>query len=184
VTLPFSTHSIPGAGGVFKEDPDDFAVDELPAYEPSGEGEHLFLWVHKRGRSTPEVARALARHLGIPERAVSWAGLKDRQASTRQYFCVPSKVEGALMGFVLPGVEVLRATRHRNKLKTGHLRGNRFTLVLREVRDLGAATAALELLVARGVPNFFGEQRFGRDGENAARGKQILQAGGRHRDRF
>lgn len=182
--LPYLTAGVPPAGGSFKAAPEDFEVEELPAYEPNGEGEHLFLWVQKRGRSTPEVAKALARHLGLQERDVSWAGLKDRQALTRQYLCVPSKVEAKLAGFTLPGVEVLRAARHRNKLKSGHLRGNRFRLVLRGVVDVEAARAALALLAARGVPNFFGDQRFGQDRENAARGKQILQAGGRHRDRF
>lgn len=183
--LSFLTHAVPGCGGVFKASPEDFEVEERPAYEPSGEGEHLFLWVEKRGRSTQDVAKALARALGLQERDVSWAGLKDRQAVTRQYFSFPAKKAEALVPtLALPGVTVLSAKRHRNKLKTGHLKGNRFRLVLREVRDVGAAAAALDELRARGVPNYFGEQRFGLGGDNAAKGKAILLAGGRHRDRF
>jgi tRNA pseudouridine13 synthase len=183
--LPRLCADLPACGGTFKAGPDDFEVEELPAYAPSGEGEHLFLWVEKRGRSTPEVAKALARHCGLSERDVSWAGLKDRQAVTRQYLCAPARfVEGKLADFALPGVRVLECARHRNKLKSGHLHGNRFTVTLREVADAGAARAALDRLAAKGVPNYYGEQRFGLDDDNAARGKAILLAGGRHQDRF
>lgn len=185
--LPTLTRDLPGCGGAFKASPDDFVVEELPAYEPSGErdAEHLFLWVEKRGRSTQDVARALARHCGFEERHVSWAGLKDRQAVTRQYLCAPARfVEPKLASFALEGVTVLRAARHRNKLKGGHLRGNRFRLVVRGVTDAPAGLAALARLVEVGVPNYFGEQRFGVGGDNAERGKRILLAGGRHRDRF
>ncbi|MEW6432708.1 MAG: tRNA pseudouridine(13) synthase TruD [Myxococcota bacterium] len=183
--LPFLTRAVPGCGGVFKASPEDFEVEERPAYEPLGDGEHLFLWVEKRGRSTQDVAKSLARALGLEERDVGWAGLKDRQAVTRQFFSLPAKKAEALVPtLALPGVTVLSAKRHKNKLKTGHLKGNRFRLVLRGVRDVGAATAALDELRARGVPNYFGEQRFGVGGDNAAKGKAILQAGGRHRDRF
>lgn len=182
---PYLTTDVPGCGGVFKQVPEDFEVEELPAYEPCGDGEHLFLWVEKRGRSTQDVAKALGRALGLTERDVSWAGLKDRQAVTRQFLCVPAKKAEALVPtLALPGVAVLSAKRHRNKLKTGHLHGNRFQLTLREVRDVGAAKATLERLRATGLPNYFGEQRFGGAGDNAAKGKAILLAGGRHRDRF
>jgi tRNA pseudouridine13 synthase len=183
--LPFLTRDVPGCGGVFKASPEDFEVEERPAYQASGEGEHLFLWVEKRGRTTPDVAKSLARALGIPEREVSWAGLKDRQALTRQYFSLPARAaEAQVPALALPDVQVLQAKRHRNKLKSGHLAGNRFRLTLREVRDLGAARASLDLLHRQGLPNYFGEQRFGQRGDNAARGKALLLSGGRHRDRF
>jgi tRNA pseudouridine13 synthase len=183
--LPFLARDVPACGGVFKASPEDFEVEELPAYLPGGEGEHLFLWVEKRGRSTQDVAKSLARALGLTERDVSWAGLKDRQAVTRQFLSVPAKQAEALVPtLALPGVTVLSAKRHKNKLKAGHLHGNRFRLVLRGVTDVGAARAALDVLMAKGVPNFFGEQRFGVVGDNAAKGKAILLAGGRHRDRF
>jgi tRNA pseudouridine13 synthase len=185
--LPTLTKDLPGCGGLFKATPEDFVVEELPAYEPSGEqdSEHLFLWIEKRGRSTQDVAKALARHCGMQEKDVSWAGLKDRQAVTRQYLCAPARyVEPKLATFALEGVKVLRSARHRNKLKGGHLRGNRFWLVVRGVTDAAVAQQALERLVKFGVPNYFGEQRFGVGGDNAERGKRILLAGGRHRDRF
>ncbi len=187
MSLPFLTAGIPGCGGVFRASVEDFVVEELPAYEPSGEAdsEHLFLWIEKRGLTTPDVARALAKHCGFREKDVSWAGLKDRQAVTRQYLCAPARfVEPKLTTFELPGVTVLRATRHRNKLKSGHLHGNRFELKVRGVTNGDAARAALDVLVRAGVPNYFGAQRFGRQGDNAARGKAILLAGGRHKDRF
>lgn len=183
--LAFATAAVPGCGGVFKASPEDFEVEELPAYAPSGEGEHLLVWVEKRGRTTPEVARALARHCGLEERQVSWAGLKDRQAVTRQYLCLPARgAEDTLATFALPGVTLLSWGRHRNKLKGGHLHGNRFRLVLREVADPGALAASLALLQALGLPNYYGAQRFGAAGDNASRGKRLLLAGGRHRDRF
>ena len=187
--LPYLTRALPGCGGVFKASPEDFEVEEIPAYEPAGavvgESEHLFVWIEKRGRSTQDVAKALARHCGLQERDVSWAGLKDRQAVTRQYLCAPAaKVEPKLESFAMEGVTVLRSARHRNKLKTGHLKGNRFTLVLRELARPEVISETLALLQRLGVPNYFGEQRFGLGGDNAARGKAILEAGGRHRDRF
>jgi tRNA pseudouridine13 synthase len=104
---------------------------------------------------------------------------------TRQYLCLPARAgEPAIATFSLPGVTVLRWARHRNKLKTGHLTGNRFELALRGVTDRGALAAGLAELGARGVPNYYGEQRFGASGTNAERGKALLLAGGRHRDRF
>ncbi len=178
--LPFLTADLPGCGGSFKATPEDFVVEEIPAYEPSGEQdcEHLFLWIEKRGRSTQDVAKALARHCGMQEKDVSWAGLKDRQAITRQYLCAPARyVEPKLETFVMEGVKVLRTARHRNKLKGGHLRGNRFSLVVRGVTDQGVAKEALARLVKLGIPNFFGEQRFGVGGDNAEKGKRILQSG-------
>lgn len=186
-TLPYVTAGLPPCGGQFKASPEDFVVEELPAYEPNGEAlaEHLFLWVEKRGRSTQEVAKALARHCGMQERDVSWAGLKDRQAVTRQYLCAPARyVEPKLATFAMEGVTVLRSARHRNKLKSGHLAGNRFTLTLRGVEKPEVAKEALALLQRHGVPNYFGEQRFGLGGDNAKKGRAILDAGGRHRDRF
>lgn len=180
----------PGCGGRFKESPEDFEVEEIPLYLPQGavqgEGEHLYLWVEKRGLTTPEAARRLARHLGVSEQSVSWAGLKDRQAVTRQWLSVHAKpaAEAQLASFADPDVKVLEAKRHKNKLKGGHLAGNRFTLVLREVKDAAAAKATLDELSRRGLPNFYGEQRFGASGQNAAKGKALLLAGGRGKKSF
>jgi tRNA pseudouridine13 synthase len=186
-TLPTLTADLPGCGGSFKGTPEDFEVEEIPAYEPNGEkdGEHFFIWIEKRGRSTQDVAKALAQHCGMNEKEVSWAGLKDRQAVTRQYLCAPHRfVESKLPTFVMEGVTVLKSARHRNKLKGGHLKGNRFSILLRDVKQPEVAKAAIARLVTYGIPNYFGEQRFGVGGDNAQKGKRILQAGGRHRDRF
>jgi tRNA pseudouridine13 synthase len=183
--LAFLTGDVPGCGGGFKATPEDFEVEELPAYEPSGEGEHLLVWVEKRGRTTPDVARALARHCGLEERQVTWAGLKDRQAVTRQFLGLPARgAEALLPTFALPGVTLLRWARHRNKLKSGHLHGNRFSLVVRGVHDRGALDEVVRRLQAAGLPNYYGLQRFGAAGTNAERGRALLLAGGRHRDRF
>lgn len=167
---------IPGCGGHYKETPSDFEVEEIPAYAPCGEGEHVYLWVEKRGVTTDDAARRIGRHLGLPEGTVSWAGKKDKQALTRQWLSVQAKPgrEDELRTFVDPDVRLLTVTRHRNKLKVGHLRGNKFRIRLAGVKDVGAARAAIEVLEKRGVPNYFGAQRFGASGTNSPRGKAIL----------
>ncbi len=183
--LPYTTQHIAGCGGLSKATPEDFVVEEIPAYLPQGEGEHLFLWIEKRGHSTLDVARALAAHCQFNEKEVSWAGQKDRQAVTRQWLCCPARfAEKHLSTFELDGVRILEAVRHQNKLKTGHLRGNRFQLVLRDVGDLPAALESFDFLAQNGLANGFGAQRFGRHRDNAEKGKAILLAGGKHRDRF
>ena len=171
---PRLTGDVPGCGGAFKLVPEDFEVEELPAYLPSGEGEHLYLWVEKRGRDTREVVKALALALEMDEGEVGVAGMKDRQAITRQLVSVPARHEARLGAFALEGVSVLWTKRHGNKLRTGHLRGNRFQLRLRGVTDVGAARESFARLVARGVPNYFGDQRFGREGDNADFGRLLV----------
>ena len=186
--LPYATPGLPGAGGLAKVAPEDFEVEELPAYAPCGSGEHLYLWIEKRGRETREVAQAVARALSVPEREVSWAGLKDRQALSRQWLSVrtpasPASVEG-------DGFRALALSRHQNKLRPGHLKGNRFTVLLRGAAGVEAARDVLAALVRGGAPNWFGAQRFGRDGDNAALGLALLGRGGHpaleraRRDRF
>jgi len=153
-------------------------VEELPEVIPGGEGQHLYLWLEKRGRDTPEVAQALARAFSVSPREVGYAGLKDRQAVTRQWFSVPTALSLAdANALALPGVRVLETSRHSHKLRTGALRGNRFWIRLRGVRNRAALEPLLELLVARGVPNWFGPQRFGRRGDNALLGAALIGAG-------
>jgi tRNA pseudouridine13 synthase len=166
---------------MFKQVPEDFEVEELPAYLPCGEGPHLYLFVEKRGCTTAEVARALASALGVPERDVGCAGLKDRQAVTRQWFSVMTD-RSVTSPLKLPGdgaaeVKVLSASRHGNKLRTGQLRGNRFQVRLRGASDALLAREALKVLFARGIPNWFGPQRFGRAGDNAGLGRALLGVG-------
>jgi tRNA pseudouridine13 synthase len=164
-------------GGRFKAAPEDFRVEEVPAYLPCGEGEHLFLWVEKRALSTPQVAGALAAGLGLGEREVSYAGLKDRQAVARQWFCVPARAEAALRRMDTPQIRVLERKRHRNKLRSGQLKGNRFQIRIRSPLDVGAGREALERLRWRGLANYFGPQRFGRERQNAATGRALLMGG-------
>lgn len=167
-----------------RESPEDFVVDELPLYEPSGEGEHAYLFVEKRNKTTEQVARALAREADVPSRDIGYAGRKDRAAVTRQWFSVPGLALDRISAIEGDGFEVLEARLHGHKLRTGALRGNRFEITVRELTEdqCAAAPARLAALIEHGMPNRFGEQRFGRDGDNAARGLEIL-AGGKRGDK-
>ncbi len=167
--------------GVFRAAPEDFQVEEIPAYLPVGEGSHLMLLVEKRSRNTEDVARDLAKQLGCRREDLGYAGLKDRHAVTRQWMSIPASSANRLDSIDLPGVRILDKGFHRNKLKTGHLRGNRFRIRLRELQpnDPRQLEQRFAELVAHGVPNYFGAQRFGAEGNNAAQGKALLQGKGR-----
>ena len=152
--------------------PEDFFVDEDLGFAADGSGEHILLRVEKRSANTDWVAKAIARFAGVAPEAVSYAGLKDRHAVTRQTFCVPVPIKREIDWSTLANDEfhVLEAQRHGRKLKRGALKRNRFRIQLREVQgDTGQAEQRLAAIRARGVPNYFGEQRFGRDGDNAVR---------------
>jgi tRNA pseudouridine13 synthase len=171
----------PTAAGTIRKEPEDFQVEEIPAYPPAGEGSHLFLLVEKKLRTTDEVIRALAKQLGLPAGQIGCAGLKDRVALTRQWLSVPAAARGRLDSFRLEGVTILQTGLHTNKLKTGHLKGNRFRI---RITDLGAKDGEeiarrCTALREKGVPNYFGPQRFGRDGRNEIVGRDLLsgQAG-------
>lgn len=149
--------------------PEDFQVDELSAFEATGEGEHLLLEIRKRGVNTVAVAKRLAQWAGIPEMGVSYAGQKDRHAVTTQRFSVhlPKRISPDIATLESDEIHVVSATWHNRKLQRGALAGNRFRLVLRDVQgDVAAIDARLQTIAARGLPNWFGEQRFGRDGGN------------------
>ena len=164
--------------------PEDFQVEEILGYDPDGVGEHLLLWVEKRGANTDWVARELAKFAGVPPVAVGYAGLKDRHAVTRQTFSVQlaGRSDPDWSTFPHAEVTVLAATRHSRKLKRGALRGNRFVLVLREVEgDRAQAESVLQRIATHGVPNYFGEQRFGREGGNVAQARAMFA--GRRVDR-
>ena len=178
--LPTLTPELPGTGGAVRLSPEDFEVEEVPAYTPCGEGPHLFLFVEKRGRNTRDVARELARALRVAERDVGVAGQKDRHACTRQYFSVPGRTPEDARSLEGEGWRVLSAERHGNKLKTGHLKGNRFRILVRGAGPdaLARARAIACALEERGLPNAFGAQRFGRDGLNAQRGRALLAGHG------
>jgi tRNA pseudouridine13 synthase len=181
--LPYA-HGYPPLTARLRTAPEDFQVEEILGYDADGAGEHALLWVEKRGANTDWVARELARFAGVAPVAVGYAGLKDRHAVTRQAFTVQlaGKPDPDWSAFPHAEVKVLAATRHSRKLKRGALRGNRFVLVLREVQgDCAAAERVLGAIAARGVPNYFGEQRFGREGGNVAQTRAMFA--GRRVDR-
>lgn len=183
--LPYLTADLPGTGGVLRAASDDFRVEEIPAYTPAGEGDHVFIWIEKRDLSTPQAAEHLARALGVRAQDVGWAGMKDRRAVTRQWLSLPPPcAPEAARALDLPGVTVLEVARHRHKLRTGHLRGNRFTLRVRDTDvDADAAASRARAILDRlgqppGSPNWFGAQRFGADGKNAELGRELLTGSG------
>lgn len=170
-----------GAGGGPRfEEPEDFEVEEIALYEPTGEGGHTFVLVEKRLRTTEEVARLLARAASVRPGDVGYAGRKDRRAVARQWLSVPALDPDAALGLEAPGVRVLAARRHPHKLRTGQLRGNRFRLRVRGVAAgaAGALAARAEALVEHGLPNRFGAQRVGAGGRNAERAAEGLAGAG------
>jgi tRNA pseudouridine13 synthase len=174
---PFLTAELPGIGGRLKQSPNDFIVEEVPTYQPCGEGEHLFLWIEKTDVAADELLRHVARALGISPRDVGTAGVKDRRAVTRQFVSVPAKCEADICRIETDRIHILRHVRHRNKLRTGHLQGNRFSILLREV-DAEAAERAVPIAAAihrLGFPNYYGEQRFGREQETLGIGLELLR---------
>ncbi len=189
VTLPMSTSidlprrcaTAPLLTGRLKAEPEDFAVEEIPAYELNGEGEHLFLWIEKRDVPAEQLVRHVARVLDMPPRDVGVAGMKDRRAVTRQWLSVPAKLQEGVAQIDTDRIHVLRAERHTNKLKTGHLRGNRFDIRLRDVQTSNGERPHPEVIaqvadtiVAHGFPNYFGDQRFGHAGETLQLGLDLL----------
>lgn len=172
---------MPPFAGRYKVTPEDFAVDEVPAYVPTGTGDHVWLWVEKRGLSTMDLLHELARALDRDERAFGIAGLKDAQAVSRQWVSIEHVEPGACTGLRGERFVVLDVKRHGNKLRMGHLRGNRFAITLRGTKpdDVAAARGNLEDLVRRGVPNWFGEQRFGKRGANLQKGLDVLRGNAR-----
>jgi tRNA pseudouridine13 synthase len=159
----------PAGHGLIRVSPEDFRVDEQLGFETEGEGEHLFVHVEKRGLNTPDVAGLLSKVTGVPPMAVSYAGLKDRWAVTRQWFSVhlPGKSDPNLSEMESEQIRVLATSRHSRKLRRGALRGNRFRLVVREFAgDPALAEQRLDRIARHGFPNYFGEQRFGRRNSN------------------
>jgi tRNA pseudouridine13 synthase len=170
-------HGAPVLSARFRVAPEDFRVDELAGFEPSGEGEHLLLTVEKRGMNTAFAAKRIAQWAGIPEMGVGYAGMKDRHAVTTQRFSVhlPKRVAPETGSLQSEDLRVLDSSWHNRKLPRGALAGNRFALVLREPQgDREAIAARLAAIAAQGIPNYFGEQRFGRGGDNVAAAQRMF----------
>jgi tRNA pseudouridine13 synthase len=184
-SLPFITQDIAPVPAQLKQEPEDFEVEEIPAYLPVGSGEHLYLFVEKRGRNTPDVVRSLCEQLGANPENAGWAGLKDRRAITRQWISIQTPQTPDAAALVSEGVRVLELSRHANKLRSGHLKGNRFKLRLGNVDPAHDARIAqvLELLRTQGMPNYFGSQRFGFDGKNITSAHAWLVEGKRAPDK-
>jgi tRNA pseudouridine13 synthase len=168
----------PGVGGQIKVRPEDFLVDELPLYEPEGEGEHVYVCVQKRNVSHVEMISVLRRHFGVDHTAIGFAGMKDKMGITRQVVSVH------LPGHEPPAhavehdrIQILGTARHGNKLRLGHIRGNRFSIRVRDVDPMRAPTAlrVLRQLETNGAPNYFGAQRFGYRGNNHVLGALVLR---------
>lgn len=178
-------HGKPQGRGVLKANPEDFVVVEDLGFEPDGEGEHVLVRILKNGCNTRFVADALAKFLKIHAREVSFAGQKDKHAVTEQWLCarVPGNVMPDLSKFELEGCKVLEYARHKRKLRLGALKGNGFTLVLREVSDRDDVEARLQAILERGVPNYFGAQRFGIAGSNLQGALRWAQSDAPVRDR-
>jgi len=165
--------------------PEDFQVDEALGFEAEGEGEHLLIHLRKRNRNTDQIAQQLTRHAGVRARDVSYCGLKDRVAVTTQWFSIwlPGKPDPDWSSLEDDDVQILAQERHRKKLPRGALRANQFTLVLRDVQgDRDELEQRLATIKQQGVPNYFGEQRFGRGGSNLQAAQQMF-AGRKVKDR-
>lgn len=175
--LPFLTRDVPGIGGAIKQRDEDFFVQEIPLYEPSGEGEHVYCEIQKVGVTTFDAIDQIGRALQITSREIGYAGLKDARAVSRQVLSLRGTTEAGIMALRLPQVTVQWAARHGNKLRLGHLAGNRFAIKIRQVNveDVIRVRPLLDQLGKRGMPNYFGEQRFGRRGDNDRLGAAFVR---------
>lgn len=182
IPLTYATADLPGIGGAIKQRHDDFIVTEQPLYEPCGEGEHLYLFVEKSGMTTMDVVARLARTMQVNNRQISYAGLKDKHALTRQLFSIhlPGSANQDAQRIALLEAQpfsVLWADRHNNKLRRGHLAGNHFDIRIRDVDATAVIRAkrVLDVLCQTGVPNYFGPQRFGYLGNNHRVGRTLIK---------
>lgn len=174
----------PALAGVLRSRPEDFIVEELLPFAPAGEGEHLLVRVEKTGANTDWVAGQLARQAGVRRGDVGYAGRKDRHATARQWFSIwlPGKPDIETAAVRIEGLRILELARHTRKLKPGSLSGNRFDIVVRELEGEASGLAArVEALRAQGAPNYFGVQRFGRNGRNLELAETLFAGGARLR---
>lgn len=176
----------PSLSGVIRTQPSDFKVDEKFAFEATGEGEHALLHIKKEDTNTDWLSRQISQLAGVRKVDVSYAGLKDRNAITTQWFSVwlPGKPDPDWSLLNSDNVEILKTIRHNRKLRRGSLRGNQFTLIVRDVNgDVSDLEQRMNTIMQDGVPNYFGDQRFGIDGRNLEKA-EIMFGGKREKDRF
>lgn len=181
--LPFAVQDgpdLPGKGrvsGTIKEQPEDFMVEEIQGYPFAGTGDHLMMLIEKTDIAGGDMLRHVSMILGVSDRDIGTAGTKDRRAVTRQWVAVPASCEPRVQGLnEVPGLKVIETIRHTNKLKTGHLKGNRFTILVRnaDVSLLPELKKAVEIIAVKGFPNLFGSQRFGRNMDTLILGLDLL----------
>ena len=175
-TLRGITSALPGTGGVIRTKLEDFKVTEIPSYFPCGSGSFLYALVEKKGLNTKDLIQYLVK-FGVPAKEVGVAGRKDKNAITKQWLSVPDNNEDALTGLnELTGVRILEMTKHRNKLKVGHLAGNHFEIRVRHPVDrwIDIVYENIAYIKKHGLPNYYGPQRFGRYGDNAVNGFNLL----------
>lgn len=181
--LPLITGELPGIGGVIKAEPEHFQVEEILPYAPCGEGEHLFIKLRRQGWNTADVGQALGKPFGLKTADVGWGGRKDKNAVTIQTFSLllPMTTQIETVKSVLNDLpfELMDLKRHGNKLKTGHVAANRFRIILSQVgpHALSSAASIAEKLRKTGLPNFYGEQRFGIELRNIDRSIRLLKRG-------
>ena len=170
--LPYLTGDLPGIGGRIKERLEDFRVEEIPLYEASGEGTHVYFRIVKAGIPTPAAVDRIARHMGVRPHEIGLAGLKDARAIATQMLSLEHADTERLAALSDGQVRVTWTSRHTNKLRPGHLAGNRFSIRIRGAgaAELEPARRVLDVLCRRGVPNYFGRQRFGARGDTARLG--------------
>lgn len=169
----------------FKQSSDDFIVDEVPLYEFSGEGEHLILEIRKKNLTTEEMIRHLCAATGVQSKFVGYAGLKDKKALTRQFVSIPRKSEELLKNIENSQIKILSKTYHNNKIRIGHLKGNRFFIRVKRLNPIESKKleGAIEAIQREGMPNYFGYQRFGNFGDNFEMGRKIAAKELKMRDR-
>jgi tRNA pseudouridine13 synthase len=166
----------PQSRGAFKTAAEDFQVEEVLGYELTGSGEHIYVWLEKQNLNTAYVGEQLAKQFNLPLRQVSYAGRKDKYALTRQWFGlhIPGKTDPDFNQFSLEGAKILRHIRHNKKLKTGNLKSNKFTILIRHLKPANDLMQRLEQVKEGGVPNYFGPQRFGNNNSNLHLGQTLL----------
>ncbi|RXJ67393.1 tRNA pseudouridine(13) synthase TruD [Halarcobacter ebronensis] len=170
---------------LFKQTKDDFVVTEVPLYEFSGEGEHLIIKFRKKDLTTWDAVQIFSEQLGCKARDIGYAGLKDKNAMTIQHISIPKSCEENLEKFNHDNIKILETTKHNNKIRVGHLKGNSFFIRLKRVTPLDAKKIeeAVSKIAQFGMPNYFGFQRFGIEGDNYKKGEAIIKGELKERDR-
>ncbi len=169
----FLTHS--SINFVFTKNSKDFTVEEIPLYEFSGEGEHIVVAIRKKDMTTWEMLSYISSALGVKQKEIGYAGLKDKDGMTIQHISLPRNFESAIKDLTHPNIKILSVVRHKNKIKLGHLAGNKFFIRLKKIMpsDFAKLKNGLKTIEKEGMPNYFGYQRFGRDGKNHELGRDI-----------